>query len=235
VSNRPPLKPALHTKTSLLVVVPRYGPIYPLRRSERLKAGAHSTLSSPRCQVLNCKIAHPHYLARREKTQRDKRLKKMRGPARCQSGDGRARPGRTSKETEKRTRTSDTREKKRGRKSEPPPAPGARESGRGKPQLSRHVIPLAAVGPSLVRLSCFCSFQKISLLFYFSRRARGEVMWHDKGHRFATQLRIVRPKNQRYCRNIIDVRRIMKLCIHRPIENTASILFYLSVFSLKIN
>jgi hypothetical protein len=116
-----------------------------------------------------------------------------------------------------------------------PPAPGARESGRGKPQLSRHVIPLAAVGPSLVRLSCFCSFQKNSLLFYFSRRARGEVMWHDKGHRFATQLRIVRPKNQRYCRNIIDVRRIMKLCIHRPIENTTSILFYLSLVSLKIN
>jgi hypothetical protein len=129
VSNRPPLKPALHTKTSLLVVVPRYGPIYPLRRSERLKAGAHSTLSSPRCQVLNCKIAHPHYLARREKTQRDKRLKKMRGPARCQSGDGRARPGRTSKETEKRTRTSDTRGKKRGRKSEPPP-PGSWRAGK---------------------------------------------------------------------------------------------------------
>jgi hypothetical protein len=214
----------------------------PFAKVRRLKAVAHSTLSSPRCTSTPYELitfsakystakSHIPIISRREKTQRDKRLKKMRGPARCQSGKART--------DEQRDRETDPHLRHKGEKEREkigaPPAPGARESGRGKPQLSRHVIPLAAVGPSLVRLSCFCSFQKISLLFYFSRRARGEVMWHDKGHRFATQLRIVRQKNQRYCRNIIDVRRIMKLCIHRPIENTASILFYLSLISLKIN
>jgi hypothetical protein len=103
----------------------------PFVKVRRLKAVTHSTFSSPRCTSTPYELitfsakystakSHIPIISRREKTQRDKRLKKMRGPARCQSGDGRARPGRTSKETEKRTRTSDTRGKKRGRKSEPP-------------------------------------------------------------------------------------------------------------------
>jgi hypothetical protein len=74
--------------------------------------------------------------------------------------------------SEKRTRTSGTKGKKRER--EKTGAPSSSRAGK-RTQLSRHVIPLAAVGPASSPFGLLF-FSKFSLLFYFPRR--GEV---DRG------------------------------------------------------